>query len=368
MVLRVLALTPAFFPEVGGIQKVIVDLAHSLKEHGVSVEVGHASPCFKNVGKSMHEGIVVHQMPVIGSKLIGYVAGLRTLAKAFDLIHVHDPQLLMLSLNVILQIPALPRVLSTHGGFFHTKRFIRLKRFHDTWLTPMILKRYDTVLASGPTDYDRIRTRVSNVLECFNGIDVAKYEQAKSSDQRRLTWIYWGRLSVNKNIAALINLVARCNEMGFPVELGVFTNDEEKWRTQIQPLVDALGVGERISAQFYLCDTDMLRNARKFSVFVTATEYEGFGLAVLEALAAGKPVICRDIAPINSFVSSDNGLFIDFMAGEDQDAAIRAFLESTDEAFTAKCLAAETTASGYDWPIAATRFLVGVKLALSNGR
>jgi len=68
-----------------------------------------------------------------------------------------------------------------------------------------------------------------------------------------------------------------------------------------------------------------MEEIRQRAVFITGSEYEGFGIGILEAMAAGKIVLCRDMAPINGFVERGaTGFFLDFDMGEKDLAVIRA--------------------------------------------
>jgi glycosyltransferase involved in cell wall biosynthesis len=54
------------------------------------------------------------------------------------------------------------------------------------------------------------------------------------------------------------------------------------------------GLGDRIGLSAYVSDEDLARAYSRASVFVFLSEYEGFGLTPLEALACGIPVVLLD--------------------------------------------------------------------------
>lgn len=61
-------------------------------------------------------------------------------------------------------------------------------------------------------------------------------------------------------------------------------------------LIRETGLGDRIRLRSYVGDADLADVFRRAAVFVFLSEYEGFGLTPLEALASGTPVVMLDTA------------------------------------------------------------------------
>lgn len=59
-------------------------------------------------------------------------------------------------------------------------------------------------------------------------------------------------------------------------------------------LIRETGVGDRIRLRSYVGDADLVDVFRRAAVFVFLSEYEGFGLTPIEALASGIPVVMLD--------------------------------------------------------------------------
>lgn len=96
---------------------------------------------------------------------------------------------------------------------------------------------------------------------------------------------------------------------------------------------------------------ELLRSA---TALVTASRNEGFGLPLVEAMAAGTPVICSDI-PIFREVAADAALFAD---PDSPRAFAEAALELTDETrFQAMSEAGCERAAHYSWTHSAERLL-----------
>jgi glycosyltransferase involved in cell wall biosynthesis len=78
----------------------------------------------------------------------------------------------------------------------------------------------------------------------------------------------------------------------------------------LEPLIDELGIGERVRLIGFVSEEDKRDLYRAAAVFAFASEYEGFGLNPLEAMACGAPVVCSNRSSLPEIVG-DAGLSID---------------------------------------------------------
>jgi glycosyltransferase involved in cell wall biosynthesis len=78
----------------------------------------------------------------------------------------------------------------------------------------------------------------------------------------------------------------------------------------LEPLIAELGLAERVRLVGFVSEDDKRDLYRAANAFVFASEYEGFGLTPLEALACGAPVICSQRSSLPEVVG-DAGLLIE---------------------------------------------------------
>ncbi len=79
---------------------------------------------------------------------------------------------------------------------------------------------------------------------------------------------------------------------------------------EIEALIAELGVGERVTIPGWLPRAELMQLYARARAFVYPSTFEGFGMPILEAMAAGIPVACSDIPPLRE-VAGEAALFFD---------------------------------------------------------
>lgn len=356
--MKILSITPAFAPQIGGIEMVVQELATRLNGLGHQVDVAHVHTSHRALYTEQVAGLTVHRVPLLGHRLLGLAPALGPLAARYDLLHVHDPQLMALTVSVRLFAGGVPAVLSTHGGFHHTQQLSLFKRLFERFGLRRALNHYRSVLASSVADEAYFRGFSDRVVLCDNGVSTDKFGVVPLDLDRPLDrWIYWGRLSRNKRVDQLIDTVALAHREGLPVDLLICGRDADGLADQLKAQVAALGLGSAIRFESHLDDDDLLRELHTRGVYATASEHEGFGLSIVEAMAAGMQILCRDMTPLNTFVRAGvTGQFLGFDTGAADSQALRLLLQQASSEREKGRLQARRTASQYNWDGAVARF------------
>jgi len=136
----------------------------------------------------------------------------------------------------------------------------------------------------------------------------------------------------------------------------VIVGDDRTWPRQDLPAVAlSQGVGARTDFRCYIANEALADLYARASVFVFLSEYEGFGLTPLEALAAGVPPIVLD-TPIAREVYGDAGIFVkrDDVTGA-AEAIRRVLLDPTSAAPVLSH--APSVLGRYSWDTAAAQTL-----------
>ena len=105
-------------------------------------------------------------------------------------------------------------------------------------------------------------------------------------------------------------------------------------------------------------DDDIRCAIAKSSFFASASEYEGFGLTLVEALAAGMLAIVSTIPSFASILGdSDTGRTIHFEDTASAGREMASFIRKATKGYEARRARAMLLASRYAWPKVARRFV-----------
>jgi glycosyltransferase involved in cell wall biosynthesis len=173
--------------------------------------------------------------------------------------------------------------------------------------------------------------------------------------------VYVGGFSPHKNVDMLVRVFDRIRrDVRFDdVRLYLVGDHEQESFVSAYPdlvrLVDALGLGARVTFTGFLPDDDLVVLLNLASVLALPSLTEGFGLPAIEAAACGCPVVATTESPLSS-VLGKAGRFVDPRDESALERALRDVLGSRDLRQTMS--AAGVDAAGrLSWPAAARRLV-----------
>ena len=216
----------------------------------------------------------------------------------------------------------------------------------------MLLQRYRRILASSHTDLGYFGKMARQVVLAENGVDTSRFAGAASSQLNLTRWIYWGRLARNKRLDALLHLIASLAQAGLRIDLAICGSDFDGTLPALQQLTSTLGIGSQVSFRLGPDDKALRREINARSVFVLPSEYEGFGLSLLEAMSAGLVCICRNAEPMN-VLGGEAATLLAFDNGPGDVQAVRQLLTADAVDVHHRIAAGVARAATFDW---STRF------------
>jgi alpha-1,3-mannosyltransferase len=328
--MRIVHVVRQFYPAVGGFESVVYELAAAQAANGHSVRVVTLDRLFKTdtPGKlpprGVVEGIEIVRIPWFGSTRYPIAVSVLKHIRDADIVHVHAIDFFFDFLAWTKPLHRKKLVVSTHGGFFHTSFASRLKRLYFSTVTRGSMTWYDGVAAVSQTDqvqFSGIRPRGLVCIE--NGVNTSKFLDASSrSPSKSMIWI--GRFSHNKRLDRLILWFAALVRMDPEWKLTIAGQPWDLGRQELEELAGASGIQNALTVVESPDDADIRRLMGACSVIASSSDYEGFGIAVIEGMSAGLFPLLSDIAPFRQLVAHTGlGMNVSFA---DPDAAAAAFL------------------------------------------
>jgi glycosyltransferase involved in cell wall biosynthesis len=284
--------------DIGGIERIVVDLAIALHRRGVPVEVAVVNDDRSGFSSLLGAaGVVVHGLG--GSDHIGWAAA-RRLARLvreprFTVVHVHGP---LPSVIARLARGHRPVVTTSHTPLSALRLPTRLAWLLTAGRDAESIAVSAMVAASMPR---RVARRMS-VLP--HGVDPAAIAAAAAAAPPHLADATVRVVTVAshrgaKNYPNLLRAVKAACDLGAVLHLTAVGTGPELQRHI--DLAAELGLADVVT--FFEPTTDVLHVIAGADLLVVASDYEGQPLVVLEALALGKPVVATAVGRVPELVS-----------------------------------------------------------------
>ncbi|MBI1875433.1 MAG: glycosyltransferase family 4 protein [Acidobacteria bacterium] len=117
-----------------------------------------------------------------------------------------------------------------------------------------------------------------------------------SQAEREPLVLFVGSLFNRRRLPDLLSAFRDLTRTHPGARLEIVGEDRTYPHQDLAALAVRLGIPERVSLRSYVSDEELVRLYERASVFGFLSEYEGFGLTPLEALAAGVPIVVLDTA------------------------------------------------------------------------
>lgn len=127
-----------------------------------------------------------------------------------------------------------------------------------------------------------------------NGVDLAFFDGIKAERSRRPRVIYVGRLIEYKHVDELLMAFSK---LSFDAELYIVGIGPE--RKNLEELARKLGIDDRVVFTGFVDDKRKIELLKSSHVFVLPSTVEGFGIALVEAMAAGTPTLSANISALS---------------------------------------------------------------------
>ncbi|TKB48190.1 WecB/TagA/CpsF family glycosyltransferase [Ferrimonas sediminicola] len=372
--MRILHLVRQFAPAVGGLENFVRCLVREQRRQGVDARVLTLDRVFHQdqpplADQELVDGIPVIRIPYRGSYKYPLAPSVLKHLASFDLIHVHGVDFFADFLALTRRRHRKPLCLSTHGGYFHTKFAQSFKRLYFQLITRYTLSAYTRVFACSVNDEALFRPLAGDRLQLLeNGVELDKFTDAGSK-----AWtphlLCLGRFSDNKRIDRLLLVMDRLRRRHPDVRLSIIGRDWDGNLDALLALRAQLQLEPWVSIETDLDDAAIRKRIGTASFIVSASEYEGFGLTLVEGMSAGLIPLASPIPSFRRIVERAGiGTLVDFDAPEAATDQLHQFMLGCRDGYPQLRQQAMTAAQRYAWPGLASRFIQAYREQLTVPR
>jgi len=310
--MRILHVTSAIDARLGGVTSVISGMASGQRKAGVEVEVlsTYAVDDDFSLARTLSdEGVDIRMIgPTHGpfSRHKQLEEQVDIAVRAADLVHIHALWEEVQHLAAVLsRVYKKPYIICPHGMLdpwcLNQSKWV--KKVYLAWRLRRNLQGATALHFTSQIEADLVKPlglRPPSIVEP-NGVHLEEFQSLPERGAFRAAYpeigdgpyiIFLGRLHPKKGLDLLIDAFSRMNNRHARlVIVGPSTDD---YQARLQDLADSKAVGGRVHF------IGMLRGAQRISAMVDAelfclpSHQENFGIAVVESLGAGTPVVISD--------------------------------------------------------------------------
>jgi glycogen synthase len=308
--MRVLMATPRFLPQIGGVERHVERLATRLVQRGASVTVlttglEQGLPAQDRVG----DVDVVRVSAFRNGKDFYAAPGIYNEVKRgdWDIVHVQSYHTFVAPLAMMGARKAnIPFVLTFHGGGHSSRIRTRARSSQLLTLRPLLARasRLIAVARFEIEHYGRLlRLPEGRFALIPNGAELPSPPQTDRPPAGGMQIASVGRLERYKGhqrvVAALPHIL-----LSRP-DATLWIAGSGPYEGELRQLAKQLGVAERVIIEAVPADADQELAARlaAVDVVVLMSEFETHPLAVLEALALGRPVVVADTSGLSELAA-----------------------------------------------------------------
>jgi len=317
----------------GGAEKLIVDTLPLYRANEITVDLlllnGTKTDFYEELKQTVD--IKIHDLglsslfnPVMIFRIIPYL-------NKYDLIHVHlFPALYWVSLAKFFSRSKTKLVFTKHSTSNRRMEASLFTRNIERW----IFSRYSAIISISPEVEARIKSLLRFPLDRFalidNGVDLSVIKLAspfreKIFEENRediKVVIQVSSFRMPKDQPTLLRALAL-----LPIEVKLLLVGDGPQRSTCEKMAEELGIKDRVKFLGVRMDVPQLLKAA--DIVVLSTGFEGLSLAVVEGMAAGRPVVGSDVPGVRGVIK---GAGVFFPKGDEAALAkvIKALLNDSD--------------------------------------
>ena len=244
-----------------------------------------------------------------------------------DLVHAHSFGYYHTNIAALRKrLSRTPLVITPHyhppetmqGGFARHQ----LRKVYDARIANWVFQQADAILFNTHAELASMAHHIDDMGKARvipNGLHTEVYQELPDPAPFRETRgiegpmvLYLGRLAVNKRMELVIGALPALLEVVPDLKLVIAGPDDgvgEEW----QALARSMGLEDQVHFEGFLSEEDKLAAFTAADVFVLPSEWEAYGLVLMEAQACGTPCIVADRGgPKEVIAPGETGIVVPF--------------------------------------------------------
>jgi len=182
-----------------------------------------------------------------------------------------------------------------------------LRRAFDPTLGASVVRQASRVIGVSRGEIEEMKKHLpldeAKVRVIPNGFDADKFRSVPDGEgvRHRLGLpsgakivLFAGRLASNKGLHVLVPAFAAAAK-GDPAAVLVLAGEDQGWRPRLEAMAKERGIADRVRFTGHLPDGAYREHLAAADLFVLPSEWEAFGIVLLEAMACGVPCVATRV-------------------------------------------------------------------------
>lgn len=345
---KIIQVTSYYPPHLGGMENVVAQIAERFVEKGYVVSVYTS-----NIGYSRNTVISskpqVHYLKSIefAHTPIIFTLFLRLLVlPRQSLIHLHIAQAFSPEIvYLISKLKGIPYIAHIHYIANPSGPWGFLLKPYKKWFLKRVLKSAEEIICLSELQKKYIASEYTLPLESLivipNGVAEKYFTEKKTSENAVPHLLFVGRLVALKNLPLLIEAIS---QMQSSIFLDIVGEGEE--RNNLETLIQRYRL-QNVKLHGKKTGKELIELYKSANIFVLPSSQEAFSLAMLEALAAGLPIVASDLPEIRQ-VLDECGILIQNPTAANYAKALDELISNKSKIQTLSALSVQKARS-YSW-------------------
>ncbi len=336
--MKVIRTIESFYPYVTGPANQAFKISEGLYNKGVESPIFTTDFNVKNVKPMEYFSDVLVRRFKVKRRLMKYcfTPSMKKAFNDFDIIHSHNYRSYQTSLGYkMARKRKKPFVINTHGNLLAYKNFnmgflSKVPYYvYDLITLKNVVKKADMVIAATGQEYKEaleFGIKKERLRTIPVGINIKDYEPAKK-DSSVINLLFVGRISRNRNLEPIIKAMKLLKDVKLTIVGGEVKSSETSktgYVDELKKLANGLNI-EFVGPKY---GKELINYYKKSDIFVYTSFYENFGQTILEAGAAGLPIISTKIGVANDIVKDDK---TGFTVGPDNPKEIAEYIKELSD-------------------------------------
>ncbi len=330
--LKVLRTIPSFYPLVTGPANQAWNISCKLQKKGINSAIITSTLGAESLPKDeLISNVHIRRLPMCS----GYIQyGLMPLTigtflkEEYDIVHAHSYRNCLADAAFLTsKLKRKPFILQTHGSLLGYKYILerrnwKLHQLYDLLTFKSVARGASAVITSTQQEFDEaleFGINKSKLRIIPVGIELKEYAEAR--EQRDIVRILFvGRIGRSRNIEQILYVFKEIVRNYKDVELYIVGGEAGRsfaekagYLSELKAISQKLEIDKKVVFTGFLSGDDLKNIYTSSDIFVYTSLYENFGQTLLEAAAAGLPIVATPVGIANDIVINDKtGYLVNF--------------------------------------------------------